>query len=94
MKRARRAIEMDEQHRAAKERARLLHEMRTPLTVVMGRLQVLRRRSRLADHDIFPTDEDYEVIEEALARLTQAVEAVEEELQRLSETEQRVRRIP
>ena len=93
MKRALRAIEMDAKDRAANERARLLHELRTSLTVVLGRVQLLRRRSRRADRDIAPTREDYEVIEEALARLAETVESVDDELRRLSGTDERVRRI-
>ena len=53
-----------------------LHELRTPLTVVVGRVQLLRRRLRLGQE---PTslEDDLEAIEAALVRLTAAIERLD-----------------
>ncbi len=63
-------------------RTRLLHELRTPLTVLSGRLQFMRRRSSKPGRDIAPTAEEFAILEEAVARLTAAVDDLERETDR------------
>ncbi len=64
-----------------------MHELNTSLTVLAGRLQLWRRRARRTNQAVAPpTAEDLEVMEEALARLTEAVNAVDQELARLEVT--------
>jgi signal transduction histidine kinase len=60
------------------EWAVLLHDLRTPLTVLMGRVQLLRRHMRRGD-DAVQIDTDLEAIEAALVRLTAAVERLDRE---------------
>ena len=50
----------------------LLHDLRSPLTVVVGRVHLLRRHLR-GGGDPLRVHEDLEAIEAALARLTAAV---------------------
>ena len=52
--------------------AELMHDLRSPLTVVVGRVQLLRRHLR-GGEDPARVHEDLEAIEAALARLTAAV---------------------
>ena len=74
----------DDRVRAAAERARLVHELNTSLTVLAGRLQLWRRRARRTHQEVaLPTPEEIEVMEEALVRLAEAVTAVDRELARL-----------
>ena len=49
-----------------------MHDLRTPLTMVVGRVQLLRRHLQGCDHPV-RVHEDLEAIEAALARLTAAV---------------------
>ena len=49
-----------------------MHDLRTPLTVVVARVQLLRRHLQGCDHPM-QVHQDLEVIEAALARLTAAV---------------------
>jgi len=53
-----------------------MHELRSPLTVVVARVQLLRRRLRGGDVPARVHD-DLEAIEAALARLTAAVERLD-----------------
>ena len=52
--------------------AERLHDLRTPLTVALGRVQLLRRRLR-RDAEPARIDADLEVIEAALKRLNVAI---------------------
>jgi CheY-like chemotaxis protein len=54
----------------------LVHELRTPLTVLMGRVQLMRRR-RLLGREPFCQDGELEAIEAAIIRLAAAVERVD-----------------
>jgi len=58
------------------EWAVLMHDLRTPLTVLMGRVQLLRRHMRRGD-DAVQIDTDLEAIEAAIVRLTAAVERLD-----------------
>ena len=58
------------------EWAVLMHDLRTPLTVLMGRVQLLRRRMRRGD-DAVQIDTDLEAIEAAIVRLTATVERLD-----------------
>ena len=49
-----------------------MHDLRSPLTVVVARVQLLRRHLQGCDHPV-RVHEDLEAIEAALARLTAAV---------------------
>lgn len=49
------------------------HEWRTPLAVIVGRVQLLRRRVRRGDIDGVRINADLDAIEEALARLMTAL---------------------
>jgi signal transduction histidine kinase len=62
------------------EWAVLLHDLRTPLTVLMGRVQLLRRHMRRGDAAV-RIDTDLEAIEAAIVRLT-AVERLDRERRR------------
>ena len=62
------------------EWAVLMHDLRTPLTVLMGRIQLLRRRMRR--DDAVRIDTDLEAIEAAIVRLTAAVERLDRDLRR------------
>ena len=59
-----------------RELAVLMHDLRTPLTVLMGRVQLLRRQVRRGD-DTVRIDTDLEAIEAAIVRLTAAVERLD-----------------
>jgi signal transduction histidine kinase len=58
------------------EWAVLMHDLRTPLTVLMGRVQLLRRHMRRGD-DAVRIDTDLEAIEAAIVRLTATVERLD-----------------
>jgi signal transduction histidine kinase len=58
------------------EWAVLMHNLRTPLTVLMGRVQLLRRHMRRGD-DAVQIDTDLEAIEAAIVRLTATVERLD-----------------
>jgi signal transduction histidine kinase len=58
------------------EWAVLMHNLRTPLTVLMGRVQLLRRHMRHGD-DAVQVDTDLEAIEAAIVRLTATVERLD-----------------
>ena len=53
-----------------------MHDLRTPLTVLMGRVQLLRRHIRRGDNTV-QIDTDLEAIEAAIVRLTAAVERLD-----------------
>jgi signal transduction histidine kinase len=53
-----------------------MHDLRTPLTVLMGRVQLLRRHMRRGD-DAVQIDTDLEAIEAAIVRLTATVERLD-----------------
>jgi K+-sensing histidine kinase KdpD len=53
-------------------KAKVMHDLRSPLTVVVGRVQLLRRHLRDCE-DPVRVHEDLEAIEAALVRLTAAV---------------------
>jgi signal transduction histidine kinase len=52
-----------------------MHELRSPLTVLVGRVQLLRRHLRGGDSA--RVQDDLEAIEASLARLTAAVERMD-----------------
>jgi signal transduction histidine kinase len=56
--------------------AALMHELRSPLTVVVGRLQLLRRHVNSGGGQA-RVEDDLEALEGAVARLVAAVERVE-----------------
>jgi K+-sensing histidine kinase KdpD len=58
-----------------------MHDLRTPLTVLMGRVQLLRRYLRRGD-DAVQIDTDLEAIEAAIVRLTAAVERLDRDRHR------------
>ena len=62
--------------RAQARRATRMHDLRTPLCVVVGRVQLLRRRLRRGD-DPARVAAELETIEAALVRLAAAVERVD-----------------
>ena len=76
---------MDEKSRDAVERDRLLHELRTPVTVLLGRLQLIHRRARRDGVAPALGAADVVAFEAAVARLRAAVEDVERELERLGD---------
>jgi signal transduction histidine kinase len=63
------------------EWAVLMHDLRTPLTVLMGQVQLLRRQVRRGD-DAVRIDTDLEAIEAAIVRLTAAAERLDRERRR------------
>jgi hypothetical protein len=68
------AAEVEPAARQARERER--HELRTALSVVVGREQLLRKRVRRGEpQDALTTD--FEALEAALLRLTAAVARLE-----------------
>jgi len=58
------APELQSRTQQQQERAVLMHDLRTPLTVLMGRIQLLRRHIRRGD-DTVQIDTDLEAIEAA-----------------------------
>lgn len=73
---------MDEAPGGATARARQrhterMHELRTPLCVVVGRVQLLRRKLRRED-DPAQLAAELETIEAALVRLAAAIERVDD----------------
>jgi signal transduction histidine kinase len=66
-------LELRSRTRHQQEWAVLVHDLRIPLTVLMGRIQLLRRHMRRGD-DAVRIDTDLEAIEAAIVRLTAAVE--------------------
>ena len=54
-----------------------LHEVRTPLSVVVARVQLLRRRLRRGD-DLAQVEAEVEAMEAALVRLVAAIERLDE----------------
>ena len=67
------AADPAERRRAALPHDQQMHELRTPLCVVVGRVQLLRRRLRRGD-DAARVAAELEAIEAALVRLAAAVE--------------------
>ena len=63
--------------RARQRRTERLHALRTPLCVVVGRVQLLRRRVRRGE-DPARLAAELEAIEAALVRLAAAVERVDD----------------
>jgi K+-sensing histidine kinase KdpD len=74
MDEARPEVQSQTQHQ--QEWAVLMHDLRTPLTVLMGRVQLLRRHVRRGD-DAVQIDTDLEAIEAAIVRLTAAVQRLD-----------------
>ena len=70
------APELQSRTQQQHEWAVLMHDLRTPLTVLMGRVQFLRRHMRRGD-DAVQIDTDLEAIEAAIVRLTAAVERLD-----------------
>jgi signal transduction histidine kinase len=70
------APELQSRTKLQQEWAVQMHDLRTPLTVLMGRVQLLRRRMRRGD-DSVQIDTDLEAIEAAIVRLTAAVERLD-----------------
>jgi signal transduction histidine kinase len=70
------APELQSRTKHQQEWAVQMHDLRTPLTVLMGRVQLLRRRMRRGD-DSVQIDTDLEAIEAAIVRLTAAVERLD-----------------
>jgi signal transduction histidine kinase len=68
---------MDEAPGEAAERARM-HDVRTPLSVVVARVQLLRRRLRRGD-DPARVAAEVEALEAALVRLVAAIERWDDE---------------
>ena len=60
-----------------REWAALMHDLRTPLTVVAGRLQLTRRHLRRGN-GLTQADTDLEALEAAVARLVAAVARLDE----------------
>ncbi len=75
------APELRSQTQQQQEWAVLMHDLRTPLTVPMGRVQLLRRHVRRG-HDAVCVDTDLEAIEAAIVRLTATVELLDGERRR------------
>jgi hypothetical protein len=74
---------MDEAPGEAAERARMqhatrMHDVRTPLTAVVARVQLLRRRLRRGD-DPARVAAEVEALEAALVRLVAAIERWDDE---------------
>ena len=72
------APELKSRTQQQQEWAVLLHDLRTPLTVLMGRVQLLRRHMRRGEAAV-QIDTDLEAIEAAIVRLTAAVERLDHE---------------
>jgi len=70
------APELQSRTQQQQEWAVLMHDLRTPLTVLMGRIQLLRRHIRRGD-DTVQIDTDLEAIEAAIVRLTATVERLD-----------------
>jgi signal transduction histidine kinase len=73
--------ELRSQTQQQHEWAVLMHDLRTPLTVLMGRVQLLHRHVRRGD-DAVRIDTDLETIEAAIVRLTSAVERIDRQQRR------------
>ena len=73
--------EVQSQSQDQQDWAVLMHDLRTPLTVLMGRVQLLRRHVRRGD-DAVCIDTDLEAMESAIVRLTAAVERLDRERRR------------
>ena len=70
---------MDERsaaEQAALAHRQLMHDLRTPLTVLLGRVQMLRR-NHAAGQRLDEVESDLEVIEAAVLRLAVAIEALD-----------------
>ena len=70
------APELQSRTQQQQEWAVQMHDLRTPLTVLMGRAQLLRRHMRRGDNTV-QIDTDLEAIEAAIVRLTAAVERLD-----------------
>jgi K+-sensing histidine kinase KdpD len=70
------APELRSRTQQQQEWAVLMHDLRTPLTVLMGRVQLLRRHMRRGE-DAVQIDTDLEAIEAAIVRLTATVERLD-----------------
>jgi signal transduction histidine kinase len=70
------APELQSRTQQQQEWAVQMHNLRTPLTVLMGRVQLLRRHLRRGE-DPVRMDTDLESIEAAIVRLTAAVERLD-----------------
>jgi K+-sensing histidine kinase KdpD len=70
------APELQSRTQQQQELAVLMHDLRTPLTVLMGRVQLLRCHMRRGDNTV-QIDTDLEAIEAAIVRLTAAVERLD-----------------
>jgi signal transduction histidine kinase len=70
------APDLQSRSQQQQEWAVVMHDLRTPLTVLMGRIQLLRRHMRRGD-DTVQIDTDLEAIEAAIVRLTAAVDRLD-----------------
>jgi signal transduction histidine kinase len=70
------APDLQSRSQQQQEWAVVMHDLRTPLTVLMGRVQLLRRHMRRGN-DIVQIDTDLEAIEAAIVRLTAAVDRLD-----------------
>ena len=70
------APDLQSRSQQQQEWAVVMHDLRTPLTVLMGRVQLLRRHMRRGDNTV-QIDTDLEAIEAAIVRLTAAVERLD-----------------
>ena len=70
------ASDLQSRSQQQQEWAVVMHNLRTPLTVLMGRIQLLRRHMRRGD-DTVQIDTDLEAIEAAIVRLTAAVDRLD-----------------
>ena len=70
------APELQSRTQQQQESAVQMHDLRTPLTVLMGRVQLMRRHMRRGDNTV-QIDTDLEAIEAAIVRLTAAVERLD-----------------
>lgn len=64
---------------ARPQRSALVHDLRSALTVLVGRVQMVRRQSRQGDLDPALLTANLEAIEAALARLVAVVHRIEAE---------------
>ena len=63
-------------NQARQTHRQLMHDLRTPLTVLLGRVQMLRR-SHTAGRRLDEVESDLEVIEAAVLRLVAAIEIMD-----------------